>query len=85
MELLEGGLNQAWPNQSTQPVPPYPEQDQLANTMGVTLRMPTRVCGTMLLPGRYVFRVLNLSTEPNHVEILNEDGTQLVAEFTYAE
>ena len=82
MDLIKQRLTHLWLDQSTQPTPPYPGQDRFAHRMGVTFRKPTIVCGTMLLPGRYVFRMVDPCTEPNHVEIFNSDRTKLIAEIT---
>jgi hypothetical protein len=82
MDLLKQRLTHLWLRQSTLPVAPYPEQGVFPNRMGVTSREPMYISGTMLLPGRYVFRLVDPGIERNHVEIFNEDRTRLVAEIT---
>jgi hypothetical protein len=49
--------------------------------MGVTFIEPMKISGTILLPGRYVFRLLDPGSARNYVEIFNEDQTRLVAEI----
>jgi len=50
--------------------------------MGVTFREPMNISGTLLMPGRYVFRLLDPRTDRNQVEIFNEDQTKLIARIT---
>jgi hypothetical protein len=80
MEYIKQRLVQLW-DQSNDPMLPTQEPARL-DRMGITLAGPTVVCGTMLRPGRYIFRTCDPSRKPNHVEIFNADRTQLVAEVT---
>ena len=41
-----------------------------------------KISGTVLLPGRYVFRLQDKGTDRNVVEVFKEDSTELVATFT---
>jgi hypothetical protein len=82
MGLLMQRLTDLWERPNTPPTPPCPEQDQIPTRMGVTFREPMNISGTVLMPGRYVFRLLNPSTEPNHFEVFNEDQTKLIARIT---
>ena len=40
-----------------------------------------KISGTTLMPGRYVFRLLDPGTESDHVEIFNEDQKKLIAKI----
>jgi hypothetical protein len=82
MDLLEQRLTNLWLRQTTPSNTPDPEQEQFPNRMGVTFREPMKISGTMLMPGRYVFQLPDPGTQPNHVEIFNEDQTKLVANIT---
>lgn len=79
MGLLVQRLTDLWERPSTPPTPPCPEQDEIPNRMGVTFREPMKISGTVLMPGRYVFRLLDPRAEHNHVEIFNDDQTKLIA------
>ncbi len=78
MELMKR-LTRLWLGQSTPPVPSRAAVGQFAAEMRVTFREPTLVCGTKLSPGRYVFRTSDPCREVKHVEIFNEDRSELVA------
>ena len=82
MGLLIQRLTDLWERPAIPPTPPCPEQDQSPNKMGVTFREPMNISGTVLMPGRYVFRLSNPRTERNHVEVFNEDQTKLIARIT---
>jgi hypothetical protein len=82
MDLLQQRLTHLWMRPTTTTFPPQPEQYVVPNRMGVTFNAPMNISGTTLLPGRYVFRLLDPLTQRNHVEIFNEDRTKLVAELT---
>jgi hypothetical protein len=49
--------------------------------MGVTLREAMKIPGTVLSPGRYVFRLQDVGADRNVVEIFKEDSTELVATY----
>jgi hypothetical protein len=82
MGLLIQRLTDLWDRPHTPPTPPCLEQGQISNRMGVTFREPTKISGTVLMPGRYVFRMLAPGTERNDVEIFNEDQTKLIAKIS---
>jgi hypothetical protein len=50
--------------------------------MRVTFRHATKISGTVLLPGRYVFRLQDVGTDRNVVEVFKEDSTERVITFT---
>ena len=79
MNLLKRTSTNIWQHQTTPAMPPRPAQGQFADSMGVTFRGPTNISGTVLLPGRYVFRRHDVGTDQNVVEIFREDSTELVA------
>jgi hypothetical protein len=86
MGLLEERLTNLWLREAA-PVPRaefIPEPEQVHNTMGVTFRAPTKISGTTLMPGRYVFQMTNPSSHPDQVEIFNGDHTQLIANIMIA-
>jgi len=82
MGLLIQRLTDLWERPAAPPVPAFPEQDQSPTKMGVTFRGPMNISGTVLMPGRYVFRLLNSSTGRSHVEVFNEDQTKLIAKIS---
>ncbi len=82
MGLLMQRLTDLWQRPATPPTPPCPEQNQIPTRMGVTFREPMKISGTLLMPGRYVFRLLDASKDRNHVEVFNEDQTKLIARIT---
>jgi len=47
----------------------------------VTTSHPLQVPGTVLAPGKYVFKVVNVTGSNNVVRVTNEDGTQSLALF----
>jgi hypothetical protein len=71
-----------WLRQTTTAIPPRPGQGQFSGRIVVTFREPMKISGTVLLPGRYVFRLQDLGTDRNVVQIFKEDPTDLVATFT---
>ena len=82
MFLLKHGLSNLWRHQTTTAIPLPPGPGQFTYSMGVTFREPTKIYGTALLPGRYVFRLQDVGTARNVVEIFKDDSTELVATFT---
>jgi hypothetical protein len=83
MNLLEQRLSDLWLRQTTPCHQLEPEQRPFPNRMGVTFRAPTKISGTMLMPGRYVFELPDPGKKPNHVEIFNGDETKLVAHIMF--
>jgi len=81
MDPLEQRLNNLWVRQTTPSnhFEPEPEPEDFPHIMGVTVKEPMKISGTMLMPGRYVFQLPDPGTQPNRVEIFNGDQTQLVA------
>ena len=67
------------PDEPEEPEEPEPEPEDFPHIMGVTVKEPMKISGTMLMPGRYVFQLPDPGTQPNRVEIFNGDQTQLVA------
>jgi hypothetical protein len=82
MNLLKRTSTKLWQHQINPAMPPRPAQRQFAESMGVTFREPTKISGTLLLPGRYVFRRQDGGTDRNVVQIFKEDSTELVASLT---
>ncbi len=82
MDLLKQRLTHLWMRQTPPAFPPQPEQSHIPYRMGVTVNEPMKISGTVLLPGRYVFRLLDPGTERNRVEIFEEDRARPVAELT---
>ena len=82
MNLLKRTSTKLWQHQTNPAMPPSPAQRQFAESMGVTFREPTKISGTVLLPGRYVFRRQDCGTHRNVVQIFREDSTELVATLT---
>ena len=79
MDLLEQRLIYLSQRQTTPSHPPDAEQEQFPNRMGVTVTEPMEISGTLLMPGRYVFRLPDPDPKSNQVEIFNEDQTKLIA------
>jgi hypothetical protein len=83
MSIVKLRLTDLWRRQSNAPTPPrpwpirYPESRML-----LTIREPMNISGTVLLPGRYAFRLLYPGSERTPVQVFNEDQTRLVATFT---
>jgi len=50
--------------------------------MVVTFREAWKISGTVLLPGRYVFRLQEVGTDRNVVEVFKEDSAERVTTFT---
>jgi len=82
MDLLKQRLNHLWLRQATLPMPPDPEPGKFVKKMGITFREPMFISGKMLLPGRYLFRLVDPVADRDHVEIFSEDRTTLLAEIT---
>jgi len=90
MDILKQRLNQLWLRQTAPAIPVFPVQGQFPNSMGVTFREPKTISGTMLSPGRYVFRLLDAGSghsqdsaaEPNRVRFFNDDRSRPIAELT---
>jgi hypothetical protein len=82
MGLLMQRLTDLWERPTTPPTAPCPVQNQIPSRMGVTFREPMNISGTVLMPGRYVFRLLDPGTARNPVEVFNEDQTKLIARIT---
>jgi hypothetical protein len=78
MSILKRRLTNLWRRQTTTP-PPQPWPCQFPDRIFVTIGEPTKISGTVLLPGRYAFRPLDPGTERTPVQIFNEDQTRLVA------
>ncbi len=59
---------------------PDARADAVANQLTeVTFDQPVEIPGRVLLPGTYEFRLVNILTDQDFVEILNADGTHLIA------
>ena len=82
MSLLKRRLTNLWRHQTTTAIPLPPGPSQFTHRMVVTFREPMKISGTVLLPGRYVFRLLDLGTHRNVAQDFKEDSTELVATFT---
>ncbi len=82
MSLLRRSSTNSWQHQATPAIPPRPAAGQFTDSMGVTFREPTKISGTVLSPGRYVFRRQRGGSDRNAVQIFKEDSTELVATFT---
>ena len=82
MDITKERLNYLWLNESTLPVHPDPNKGRFVKQIGVTSREPMFISGRMLLPGRYVFRLMDPGAESDHIEFFNEDHTKLVAEIS---
>ena len=79
MSLVKKRLSTLWLRQSRTPFLPRAKADQNTARMFVHLREPLRMPGTVLAPGRYVFRPLDGGTNCDFVQILSEDQTELLA------
>lgn len=82
MDPLKERLTYLWTRQDAPIFPLESGQSPVPKRMGLTFIEPMKISGAMLLPGRYVFRLVDPGTERNRVEIFNEDRTKLVAEIT---
>jgi hypothetical protein len=83
MSILKRRLTDLWSRQTTAPNPPRPWPNQCPDRrMLVTISEPMKISGTVLLPGRYVFLLLDPRAERNLVQIFNEDQTRLIATIT---
>lgn len=84
MGLVKRRLNALWLRQTRTPFSPRAKADQYAPEMFVEVREPLPIPGTVLAPGKYVFRPPDRGTGCNLVQIFNEHKTELVATFTVA-
>ncbi len=82
MSLLKRSSTDIWLHPATPAIPAHPVQGQFSDGMGVTFREPTKISGTVLLPGRYVFRRQDGGTDRNVVQIFKADSTEIVATLT---
>jgi hypothetical protein len=82
MSPVKRRLTNLWRGQAAAPNPPRLGPSQFTDSMGVTFRQATKISGTVLLPGRYEFRLQDLGTDRNVVEVFKEDSTERVATFT---
>jgi hypothetical protein len=82
MDPLIQRLTDLWTRQDAPIFSLEPGQSQVPKKMGLTFIEPMKISGSMLLPGRYIFRLVDPGTERNRVEIFNDDQTRLVAEIT---
>jgi hypothetical protein len=82
MSPLKRRLTNLWRRQGTTPNPPRPGPGHFTDSMRVTFRHATKISGTVLLPGRYVFRLQDVATDRNVVEVFKEDSTERVITFT---
>jgi hypothetical protein len=82
MDITKERLNQIWLHESTLPAHPDSGAGGFVKKIAVTSREPIFIAGRMLLPGRYVFRLMDPGAESDHIEFFNEDHTKLVAEIT---
>jgi hypothetical protein len=81
MSLMEQRLTTLCGCQTPTPFSPRTKADQNTTRMFVNLRESLRLPGTVLAPGRYVFRPLDGGANCNLIQIFNEDQTELVATF----
>ncbi len=82
MSHLKRSSTNSWQHQATTAIPPHSAAGQFTDGMGVTFREPTKISGTALSPGRYVFRPQEGGTDQNVVQTFKGDSTELVATFT---
>lgn len=82
MGLLKRRLTNLWRRQSTTPNPPRPGPDQFTEKIVVTISKPMKISGTVVLRGRYAFRLLDPGAERDLVQIFKEDQARLVTTFT---
>jgi hypothetical protein len=80
MSLVGQRMTNLWRQRTSTPTPSRPSPIQYPDSgMFVTIREPMKISGTVLLPDRYVFRLLDPGTESNIVQIFNKDQTRLIA------
>jgi hypothetical protein len=77
----EQRLTDLWQRQTNPSIPSDPEQEEIPDRMGVTVTEPMNISGTVLMPGRYIFRQPKPGAQSNYVEIFNQDQTKLVAKI----
>ena len=82
MSTLKRRLNSLWKRQTSVSEAPRPLPARFADRMVVTISEPMKLSGTVLLPGKYAFRMLDPGSEHNLVQIFNEDQTTLMATLT---
>ncbi len=82
MGLVKRRLTNLWRHQATTPNLPRPLPGQFPDIMVVTFREAWKISGTVLLPGRYVFRLQDVGTDRNVVEVFKEDSAERVTTFT---
>jgi len=82
MSFSKPRLTNLWRHQATALNPPRALPGQFPDIMVVTFREAWTISGTVLLPGRYVFRLQDLGTDRNVVEVFKEESTERVATFT---
>jgi len=82
MSLLKPRLTNLWRHQGSTSNPPRPLPGQFPDLMVVTFREAWKISRTVLLPGRYVFRLQDLGTDRNVVEVFKEDSTERITTFT---
>lgn len=82
MSPLKRCLANLWPHQAAAPNPPRPAPGQFTESMGVTFREGMKISGTVLLPGRYVFRLHDLGIDRNVVAVFKEDSSERVITFS---
>lgn len=70
--------------QAATPNPQRPRRGRFPDRIVVTITEPVRISGPVLLPGRYLYRLLNLGTDRNVIMVFKEDSTELVAALTEA-
>jgi len=82
MSFLKRALTNLRRHQATTPNPPRPGPPQFPDGIVVTLREQMKTPGTVLSSGRYVFRLQDVGTDRNIVEVFKEDSTERVTMFT---
>jgi hypothetical protein len=82
MGLVKRRLTNLWRRQGTTPNPPRLGPGQFSDSIRVTFRHATKISGTVLLPGRYLFHLQAVGTDRNVVEVLKEGSTERVTTFT---
>jgi hypothetical protein len=53
--------------------------DESDKTTYITTNQPLQIQGTLLAPGRYIFKLVNPDSDRHTVQISNADGTELEA------